>query len=58
MAAVYDVTKMKDVLEKYCDASGQRINRDKSSVFFGKGCPESLRNKVVVEVHNETLTSK
>jgi hypothetical protein len=29
-------------------------------VFFGKGCPESLRNNImaVLEVHNENLNDK
>jgi hypothetical protein len=59
-AAVLDVTKMKEVLEKYCNASGQRINKDKSSSFFGKGCPQLLRNniKAVMDVQNDTLNDK
>lgn len=32
-----------DKLNMYCQASGQRINYDKSSIHFGKGCMESVR---------------
>jgi hypothetical protein len=28
-------------LEIYCQASGQRINKEKSSIFFTKGCPQA-----------------
>jgi hypothetical protein len=53
-------SEMKKVLTKYCDASGQRINMDKSSIFFSKGCPEALREgiKVKLEVQRETLNEK
>jgi hypothetical protein len=37
---------VKKVLEQYCNASGQRINMDKSSVFFSKGYPEAVRNGI------------
>jgi hypothetical protein len=39
-ASAEGALEMKDVLQKYCSASGQRINMDKSSVFFSKGCSE------------------
>jgi hypothetical protein len=42
-AGARDVT---EILKKYCDASGQRIKLDKSSVFFSKGCPEVVRQSV------------
>ena len=29
-----------DLLQRYCSASGQRINKDKFFVFFSKGCAE------------------
>ncbi|XP_071679666.1 uncharacterized protein [Lolium perenne] len=56
-AGARDVT---EILKKYCDASGQRINLDKSSVFFSKGCPEVVRQSVkgILQVPNETLNEK
>ena len=49
-----------DVLDVYCQASGQRINLDKSFVFFSKGCPNSVKEKVkvILEVTSETLNEK
>lgn len=51
---------MRDTLQAYCDASGQQINRDKSSIFFAKGCPESRRGniKLLLDVQHETLKEK
>jgi hypothetical protein len=48
------------MLQKYCSASGQRINMDKSSVFFSKGCSEQerLAIKNVLDVQRETLNEK
>jgi hypothetical protein len=48
------------LLNKYCEASGQRVNLDKSSVFFNKGCPELIRQSVkeILHVPNETLNEK
>jgi hypothetical protein len=43
------VAEIKDVLDKYCNASGQRINMDKSSIYFSKGCPEDLRQGISVK---------
>jgi hypothetical protein len=33
-ASVEGAKEVKEVLAKYCNASGQRINMDKSSIFF------------------------
>jgi hypothetical protein len=30
-------SKVKDLLDKYCQATCQHVNLDKSSVFFSKG---------------------
>ena len=49
-----------NLLRTYCDASGQRINTEKSSIFFSKGCPEGLRNQVknILQVQNKSLGEK
>ena len=49
--------EVNQVLDIYCTASGQRINFDKSSIFFSKGVPEAVRNeiKITLNVPNETL---
>ena len=59
-ANVEGATVIRDTIRQYCDASGQRINLNKSSIFFGKGCPEETRQVVkgVLEVANESLTEK
>jgi hypothetical protein len=52
--------RVQQLLDLYCMASGQRVNRDKSSIFFSKGCPGSVKEgvKVALDVHNETLNEK
>jgi hypothetical protein len=51
---------LSNLLDSYCRASGQRINRDKSSIFFTKGCPQAIRVTVkeVLEVPNEALNDR
>lgn len=41
-------------------ASGQRINHDKSSIFFSRGCPQIVRDSVknTLNVHNESLSER
>jgi hypothetical protein len=59
-AAENEVSKMKKVLDAYCSASGQRINTDKSYLFFGKGCPAATRGSIknILDVQNESLNEK
>jgi hypothetical protein len=44
-------------LELYCQGSGQRINLDKSTIFFGNGCHEEVKEAVKLKlgVQNELL---
>jgi hypothetical protein len=43
------------LLEVYCQASGQRINKDKCSIFFTKGCPQTRRDEIkhILQVESE-----
>ena len=52
--------EVQQVLDVYCQASGQRINYDKSSLFFSKGVPDSVRQQIkgILHVPNETLNEK
>jgi hypothetical protein len=53
-------TEVIGLLERYCNASSQSINLDKSSVLFSKGCPENHRQAVknALNVPNENLNGK
>ena len=52
--------EVNQVLNTYCQASGQRINNEKSSILFSKGCPDSVRQeiKTLLHVPNEALSAK
>ena len=49
-----------DVLNTYCQASGQRINMNKSSIHFAKGVSGGIREEIMetLDVHNEALSEK
>lgn len=40
------VEALRSTLISYCNASGQKINLQKSSIFFGKNCPVEIKNSV------------
>lgn len=59
-ASVEGANRVSNLLHAYCNASGQRINNEKSSIFFSKGCPILTREslKKILNVQNETLSAK
>jgi hypothetical protein len=40
------VDALKETLKTYCEGSGQKINLDKSSVFFGNHCSDLIKGRV------------
>jgi hypothetical protein len=44
-------------LEIFCDGSGQKVNKDKSSIFFGNHCANAIKDEVMqkIGVHSEAL---
>lgn len=40
------VNALKSALHTYCDGSGQRINMQTSSIFFGPHCEESVKDRI------------
>lgn len=51
------VVALKDTLSLYCQGSGQKINMDKSSIFFGLHCDNQVKLDVMnrLGVSNEAL---
>lgn len=49
---------MSHLLDVYCNASSKRVNRDESSIFFSKVCPQTIKDevKVSLNVQNESLS--
>uniref|UniRef100_A0A8R7TBJ9 Reverse transcriptase domain-containing protein n=1 Tax=Triticum urartu TaxID=4572 RepID=A0A8R7TBJ9_TRIUA len=51
---------LKEILLTYEEASGQRVNMQKSSIFFGKGCNDEIKNelKEAVGIESEALSER
>jgi hypothetical protein len=49
-----------DILDTYYAASGQQVNKDKSSIHSSKGCPNDKREliKTTFNVTNDSLSEK
>nr|XP_045088271.1 uncharacterized protein LOC123496916 [Aegilops tauschii subsp. strangulata] len=59
-ANVEGASEVHQLLDTYCQATGQRINFEKSSIFFSKGVAESVRAEIkgLLHVPSETLNEK
>jgi hypothetical protein len=55
-----NLVALKNVLQKYEESSGQRVNLDISSIFFDKGCGEGDRVslKGAIGINNEALLER
>jgi hypothetical protein len=54
------ILSLKNILQDYKLCSGQRINKQKSSIFFGKGCNANLKRglKATIGISCEALLEK
>jgi hypothetical protein len=59
-ASAEGAVEVSNLVNTYCNASGQRINNDKSSIFFSKGCPQAVRDNIknTLNVHDEQLSDR
>ncbi|XP_030477324.1 uncharacterized protein LOC115694334 [Syzygium oleosum] len=39
-----------NIMNQYCQASGQAVNLNKSGIFFSKGCPQQVKNRLAEEL--------
>jgi hypothetical protein len=53
----HSVEALVSTLDVYCKGSGQKVNHDKSTIFFGNSCDGALKSGVMnlIGVHNEDL---
>ncbi|XP_050280596.1 uncharacterized protein LOC126721590 [Quercus robur] len=45
--SVYECQQLIDILQLYEATFGQKVNTDKSSIFFSRNTPEEVKNKVM-----------
>jgi hypothetical protein len=59
-ASTGNLEALRTVLRKYELCSGQRVNLQKSSIYFGKGCAEGLKNSLetLLGVQAEALSER
>jgi hypothetical protein len=59
-ATTSEARMVQDSISKYCNASGQKVNLAKSSIFFSKGCRQITRNEIksILHMENESLNEK
>lgn len=59
-SSVEGAAKVSNMLNIYCNASGQRVNHEKYSNFFTKGCAQVKRDNIKnpLQVHNESLSDR
>jgi hypothetical protein len=59
-ASEENLSTLREVLKFYEDCSGQRVNKQKSSIFFGKGCSEDDKTnlKNIIGISCEALSEK
>ena len=59
-SSVEGATRVSNLLDIYCGASGQKVNNEKSSIFFSKGVADSSKEAIknILDVHNASLTEK
>ena len=59
-AAPHQAIRVKAVLDNYAHSTGQLINPDKCSIFFGRACQEETRMEVkeVLQVSKDTFETK
>lgn len=59
-ASMANMQALRDILHSYEIASGQKVNLQKSSIFFGGGCAEEDKEclKACIGIENEALAEK
>ena len=59
-SSVEAAVTVSNLLDIYWKASGQRINNEKSSIYFSKGCPQEMRDNIKqnLNMHNESLSDR
>ena len=51
---------LKEILRKYERASGQKVNLQKSSIFFGRGCQNDVKDQLKndIGIQSEALSER